>query len=233
MTTINKLKFLYNDDYIFAVEKPVNIHSVINNNSSELSIASLLLEEYPTLVSVAKKEDAGLLNRLDFSTSGILLGAWKKEYWDKIHKENDNIKKTYLAVVEGKANNTTIETFIGGAYRGSKKVRVYPISKNPKRALIGETKITLLSYNEEKNISLVSTTVFSAKRHQIRAHLAYLGHPLVGDTLYGATTHIADFFKISNSIEFLLHNESLDFFNPLSKQQIKILNNCSWKILFD
>ncbi len=227
-----KLNFLYKDNFIFAISKPANIHSVINDNSNELSIASLLLEKYPNLLDVAKKEDAGLLNRLDFATSGILFGAWKKEYWEKIHKENDKIKKTYLAVVEGQAKNTTIKTFIGGAYRGSKKVRLYSLSKNPKRALIGETKISLLAFNKKKNISLVSTTVFSAKRHQIRAHLASIKNPLVGDSLYGATSKVADFFEFDTNYEFLLHNDSLEFFNSLSNNHLKILNYCPWESQF-
>lgn len=231
--------FLYNDDVLFALSKPSNIHSVINNNIENDSIAATLLEQYPELECVNKKEDAGLLNRLDFETSGILYGTWKREYVDLFKSLQDDVIKLYFAVVEGKAKNIELETYIGSVYRGSKKVKVYSLDKNPKRALIGKSKIEIVCYNKEKNLSLVKVYVVQARRHQIRAHLGYLGCPLLGDDLYGAKMKVCDCFSENdfklNNIEifpkFLLHNEKLRIKNPVSNKIINIEYECKWKNL--
>ncbi|MGI6680089.1 MAG: pseudouridine synthase [Bdellovibrionota bacterium] len=232
------LDFLYNDEYLFAIKKPANIHSVINKNSQNVSIAEKLLEAYPALSVVSKREDAGLLNRLDFETSGILFGAWKSEYYktfrtninSDINSDNNNsVEKTYVAICEGKVEGVVLETYVGGAYRGSKKVRIYALGKNPKRALIGKSNIELVSFNKEKDLSLVSIKVFEARRHQIRAHLSYLGTPLLGDALYGAKRNVLDYFKISKAPKFLLHNENLTLRNPFTKKLIKIACECEWE----
>lgn len=227
----SNLEFLYKDDFLFAIKKPSNIHSCISLKNDDDSIAKRLLEKYPKLQDVGKKEDAGLLNRLDFETSGILYGTWHSEAYKKLKGLKNGALKVYIAITEGKSKTTNLKTYIGGAYRGSKKVTVYELNKNPKRALLAESQIKLLSYNKEKNLSLVCIKILEGRRHQIRAHLSYLGTPILGDTLYGAKREVKEYFNFENLPKFLLHNESLSLKNPFTNRKINIECECVWKEL--
>ncbi len=224
------IEFLYKDDYFFAIKKPPNIHSVINEKTKNESVASILKNSFPKLEDVSlNKEDCGLLNRLDFQTSGILYGAWNKESWDYFHKNSNIFNKTYIAICEGKVESQTITSLLGGKYRGSKKVTALPLNKEQKRFIKAETKIELVSYNKEKNISLVKAHIQNAKRHQIRAHLGFVGNPLLGDKLYGSRKEFSLLFPNNQELEFLLHNETLSFFHPFLKKDIFI----EYKLSFD
>lgn len=227
-----KLEFLCNDDVFFAVSKPSNIHSCINFNKDNVSIAKILLDKYPFLENVAKKEDAGLLNRLDFETSGILYGAWHKEDYQKLKSLSDKFTKTYIAITEGKTETKDLTTYLGSPYRGAKKVRVYSVNKNPKRALLCKSQVKLIKYDKEKDLSLVNVKITKGMRHQIRAHLSYLGTPLLGDTLYGAKRESKDYFNFENLPKFLLHNVSLSLRNLVDDKIINISCECRWENLF-
>lgn len=224
------IEFLYKDDYFFAIKKPSNIHSVINEKTKNESVASILKNSFPKLEEVSlNKEDCGLLNRLDFQTSGILYGAWTREAWEYFHKNSNIFKKTYIAICEGKVESQTITTLLGGKYRGSKKVTALPLDKEKKRFIKAETKVELISYDKKQDISFVRAVISNAQRHQIRAHLAFIGNPLLGDKLYGSKKDFSLFFPNNKELEFLLHNETLKFFHPFLKKEIVV----EYKLDFD
>ena len=219
------LEILFEDDEIFVINKPPMLYSVmLKDNEEQLSLAKILLQDNPWLDSVSnKKEDAGLLQRLDFETSGCILGAKNSKVWQILFNKLKarEIHKTYLAVVEGNFKEKVhLETFLGSKGRHSQKVQVI---RNPRQArtLSASSDFIPYAYDEKENISLVLAKVPTARRHQIRAHLAYLGYPLLGDSLYGS----GRMFSFDYNRKFFLHALSLEFSHPFTNHKLKIEAN--------
>jgi len=128
------------------------------------------------------------VHRLDKDTSGVLLVAKNDktlEFLQKQFKER-KVKKTYLALVTGNLKNKTgaIETLLGRSAKDRRKQRVFlkegPEAEGKREAV---TKYRVLQ--SFKNYDLIEAEPLTGRKHQIRAHLAHLGHPIAGDKLYG------------------------------------------------
>jgi len=128
------------------------------------------------------------VHRLDKDTSGILLVAKNDkalEFLQKQFKERE-VKKKYLALVAGnlKKEEGVIETLIGRSPGDRRKQKVYlPGEPNvqEKRKAVTEYKVL----QRFENYTLIKVEPKTGRKHQIRTHLAYLGHPVAGDKLYG------------------------------------------------
>lgn len=120
------------------------------------------------------------VNRIDMDTSGLILIAKNKFAHQNIQgqMESNKVKKIYWAFIEGILNNKkgTINAPIGLALEG-----------DIKRSVIKEGRTSITHYkviNEYKNASLVEIELETGRTHQIRVHMDYIGHPLLGDSLY-------------------------------------------------
>jgi len=225
---MEKLRYLYQDQEIFAVEKPPGTHSVRLATGGGRSIADLLLEERPELSQVgAPKIDAGLVMRLDLHTSGILLGAKTASMWSILRDmiARGALDKRYTAYLEGHiTTTTTVTTFIGSPHRGAKKMKVYQ-SEPPKsaRALQGTTTFVPLAYDEDRDLTTVEAHASPARRHQIRIHARHIGHPLVGDSLYGSTRTLSQ--ELAQHRDFMLHASYLAFDHPISGERVAVASD--------
>jgi 23S rRNA-/tRNA-specific pseudouridylate synthase len=222
---MSPISYLYKNTEIFAVDKPAGIHSVRAGESGGSSIADLLLAEDSSLAHVGTPgTDAGLVTRLDYSTSGILLGAYSSSMWDTLHDmiTRGEIEKRYVACVEGHfPEHQSVTTYIGTPHRGARKMKIY--EKKPSkaaRALEGTSDFKLISYDQAADCSLVEIAASPARRHQIRIHTAYLGHPLVGDSLYGSTRSLPAHYGAGR--EFFLHAHRVSFGHPSSGRSLVI-----------
>jgi 23S rRNA-/tRNA-specific pseudouridylate synthase len=189
------------------------------------SVADLLLAENPSLAQVGTQgTDAGLVTRLDYSTSGVLLGASTSSMWQTLHDTiaRGEIDKRYVAWVEGHfPEQLSVTTFIGSPHRGAKKMKVY--ERKPAkaaRALEGTSHFKLISYDSALDSSLVEISASPARRHQIRVHAAYLGHPLVGDSLYGSSRSLVA--PAGEPRDFFLHAYRVSFRHPDGDRAITI-----------
>jgi len=211
--SINQM-ILFEDPNIFALNKPRLVHST---GSGADTLHDVILRLCPEAIfSSPNPEDSGLVNRLDFETSGIVVVARSSDSWSDWHKAftHGQIRKEYIALVEGvPAKSGTISNFIGSRYRSSKKVT---ISESPKaRFLSAESSIELLRAGERGRYSLVRVRTSTGRRHQVRAHCAHFGHPLIGDFLYGASRESTkDFLEATNQLNsgiigFFLHASKL------------------------
>ncbi len=215
---------LYEDDDLFIVNKPAQLHSVQSGLDGGHSVADLLLQSRPHLSEVApKKGDAGLIQRLDFSTSGLLLGAKSRDAWIALHDQllSGGLSKSYVALVHGNpAATSEVTTFIGSPYRHPKKMRIYE-SVPPKghRALSGTTKFRVLESIGD-SFALVQATASPARRHQIRIHGAHLNHTLVGDALYGSPADFRSLLGIDR--DFFLHASEIEFRHPGTTATIRM-----------
>lgn len=198
------LDLLYQDEQLFILNKPSHLHTVMlpkelqADTTANDSIAGRLLQLEPELGQVAPKPtDAGLVQRLDFETSGVLVGAKTRASWNAIYSsiKSGQTKKRYLVVTEGEfQGRKLVHGWIGSAARRAKKSRFITSEEyrpeSHARYLESNSNFEGIAYNRSLNVSLVLASAPTARRHQIRVHLAELGHPLVGDALYGATSNL-------------------------------------------
>ena len=223
------LLVIYEDSEIVAINKPSGIHSAIVKGSEQPSVAQMLAARDEKMSAASlKPEDAGLVNRLDYETSGVLLAAKSKTIWLKFREnlEAKDARKTYLTILEGQApQNQEVRNYIGSRHRHSKKVSIFQDLPAGGRALLAASSFELLEYWAEKNLSLVKVNLGSGRRHQIRAHAASIGCALLGDSLYGSTRQTNELAGDAPEFllpGFLLHAESVEFRHPGNSKTLKI-----------
>lgn len=188
-TPIN-LNIVYEDENILVINKHENVEVTGNN-----SLTSLIHKKY-------KNSDFKPMpcHRLDRNTTGLILYAKNKEALNILLEKfkNHEIEKHYLALVYGIPNidYKRSESYL---FKDNKKSMVY-ISDTPKKGYVKI--ITSFSVLEKRpnNTSLLDVQIETGKTHQIRAHLAHLGYPIVGDGKYGKNKINKQFGKKSQML---------------------------------
>ena len=184
-----EIPVLHEDGDMIVVDKPAGIpcHPLLPEESS--NVASALVARYPELLKVGgARREAGLCHRLDTSTSGVLVFARSEgaltHLRDQIRR-GQGVVKRYLALVEGVDSVADGEIDMPLTTRGRRMVAVTEVKgKGASQLLPARTSIRALAKAE--GYSLVAATISIGRRHQIRAHLSAIGHPIAGDELYGA-----------------------------------------------
>ena len=170
------LDIIYEDDNIILINKPNNIE-VISDNSNEVSLTNLLREHY----NLGNLFPAPC-HRLDRNTTGIVIFAKNKSSLDILLNKfkNHEIEKHYICLVYGipKIKEKTIEGYL---FKDTKKSLVYISDnfKNGYQKII--TSYTVLKTDDKNNTSILDVNLHTGKTHQIRAHLAHIGLPIIGD----------------------------------------------------
>ena len=169
-----KINVIYEDSNIIIADKPAQIEVVGNNSLTALLKSQLNLQYLEPC------------HRLDRNTTGLILFAKNQEalniLLDKF--KNHEIEKHYIAMVYGipKDRVKTLQAYL---FKDNKKSQVY-ISEVAKKGYVPiTTKYAILSTNKGKNYSVLDVELLTGKTHQIRAHLAYIGYPIIGDGKYG------------------------------------------------
>jgi 23S rRNA pseudouridine1911/1915/1917 synthase len=155
------------------------------------TLAGALLGRYPEMADLGHSpREPGILHRLDTQTSGLVIAARRLEAWNALHHalSRGEMTKRYLAIVEGAELSD----------RGVIDTPLAPDRKNPKRVLTGDYALGRRGKSGARDAvsryrvvsrhgrwALVELEVSRAYRHQVRAHLAAIGHPIAGDAVYG------------------------------------------------
>nr|WP_321256937.1 RluA family pseudouridine synthase [uncultured Pseudodesulfovibrio sp.] len=187
-----------------AVFKPGGVHSAAIAGRDAPCVESVLPE-------LCSGDDTILLNRLDYLTSGLLLVALNKEAVNEYHELEDNgyIRKYYCAEVHGRLDGVvSVRSALDTDDRKTTRALAED-SDDPHRW----TDVTVISHDYEKNTTMVRCLIMKGARHQIRAHLASVGHPIVGDPLYGNGDD-ADLLH--------LHHERLEL------PGFSVISSCPW-----
>ena len=183
------LDVIHEDASVIVVNKPGGVPCHPLNADERETVMNAVVARFPEIATVGEKPlEGGLVHRLDNGTSGALLIARNRGTFDKLREaiRAGRIARRYEALVAGALERKTeIDAPIAHHAKNARKMIVGdPSSANPKRA--GRAAITVVDpIRRVGEFTLLSIAPKTGSRHQIRVHLASLGHPIVGDTLYG------------------------------------------------
>jgi len=202
------IEVVYQDKDIFLINKPSGLVSLRTESYSGITLQDKIEKDLNIFVA----NRGGLVHRLDKETSGLILGAKKRSVFDQLQKQfkNRTVKKVYWALAKGLVpQKGTIKAPIGRNPGNFLKFRVIPDGKE------AETDFEVISYLKslEKKFSLLRVLLKTGRTHQIRVHMVYLGHPLVGDNIYGS--------RQDKAVPLFLVAKEIEFNHPTSKKRLK------------
>jgi len=213
------LSVMFEDPHIIVLNKPPGlvVHPAPGNYTGTL--VNALLYHYGSLPSSGAeaegdgdgRERAGIVHRLDKDTSGVMVVARTQEALRSLSAQFKNrvVKKKYLALVAGviKKGSGTIEAGLGRHVKERKKISVH--THKAREAVTG-----FMVKERYRNATLVEVEIKTGRTHQIRVHMAHIGHPVLGDRVYGGTK--AAKFGESLITRQMLHAETLALLHPIT-----------------
>ena len=183
------IEVLHQDAALMVVNKPGGVPCHPIHADERDTVMNAVVARFPEIATVGEKPlEGGLVHRLDNGTSGALLIARNRGTFDKLRDaiRAGRIARRYEALVAGALERKTeIDSPIAHHAKNARKMIVGdPSSANPKRA--GRAASTVVEpLRRVGEFTLLSIAPKTGSRHQIRVHLASIGHPIVGDVLYG------------------------------------------------
>jgi 23S rRNA pseudouridine1911/1915/1917 synthase len=222
-----ELDILYEDDHLIAINKPPGMVAHPATGNWNGTVMNGLVWYYNNLRDVGDHIRSGLIHRIDKDTSGVLLigktnnGLW---HYTKLFTQR-RVEKFYIAVVNAKITGLfkrndifEVNNFIGRHPKNRKRMAVVGFTDSedlPSDARIAQTSFRILGSNEKYALLLASPK--TGRTHQIRVHLAHLGFPIMGDSIYNgekASRLFLHAYKISlRSTD----NERLEIVAPLTR----------------
>src|SRR5271170_308637 len=229
-----EISVIFDDDEIIVVNKPagMTVHPAPGHPNGTLVDA--LLARFPELAAMAEPDGVlrpGIVHRLDKDTSGVMVVARKPFSRTALSRQfkDRSVSKTYLAIVKGKVarDRLTIERPVGRHPVERKRMSVR--SHAPRDAV---SHITVLARFDDVDAgtSLVRVKPDTGRMHQIRVHLASIGHPCLGDPLYGGKAagggsfHRQALHALALSIAHPRSGERLEFVAPLPGDFVEFLS---------
>ena len=204
---------IYEDNDIIVVNKPKGmvVHPA-NGNPDGTLVNAILAMCKDSLSGIGGEIRPGIVHRLDKDTSGLLIVAKNDEAHIKMSKQiqDRQVTKKYIALVKGviSENEATIDLPIGRSTKDRKKMAVDAKGKNA----ITHFKV-LKRYN---NYTLLELKIDTGRTHQIRVHMSYIGHPVVGDSVY---SNGKNEFGVEGQ---MLHARYLEFKHPITGEELKL-----------
>ena len=207
------VEVVYEDNDIIVVNKPKGmvVHPA-NGNPDGTLVNAIMAMCKGSLSGIGGEIRPGIVHRLDKDTSGLLIVA--KNDLAHINMSNQikdrKVKKIYIALVKGNINENeaTINMPIGRSTKDRKKMAV---RKDGKEAI---THFKVLK--RYKNYTLLEVKIDTGRTHQIRVHMAEIGHPVVGDMVYSKGKNE---FGVEGQ---MLHSKSLDFKHPITGKEMHL-----------
>lgn len=172
------LPIIFENDDVIVVDKPA---SLLTHTKDELNLEQTVASTLADKINDKTVGRPGIVHRLDRGTSGVMVIAKNiktKQYLQK-QFQNRSVRKTYIALVEGKLPNKAL-VLNWPIERNPKKPSTFKIGSKGKPAV---TKLKVLKASKDK--SLVELQPQTGRTHQLRVHLKHLGHPILGDRVYG------------------------------------------------
>jgi 23S rRNA pseudouridine1911/1915/1917 synthase len=227
------LQIVYEDDALAVINKPagMTVHAGSGNEEHNRgTLVNALLHHFSTLSSVTGELRPGIVHRLDKNTSGLILVAKSDEAHRKLAAQfaGREVKKKYLALVQGwpRRESGTIESKISRDRVQRKRMSA---RMETGRNAVSHYKLVKKIDSPYGKFALLEVWIETGRTHQIRVHLSSLGHPIVGDTLYGAARalkatpgkRLPGMRQEISSPRNFLHAAEIEFVHPLSRESLK------------
>ena len=202
-----ELDFVYRDEFLLVVNKPSGLLSVPGRGADKAdSLATRVQKEFPEALSV---------HRLDMPTSGLLVLARGKEMHGRLSQlfRDRKVGKCYIAMITGRIEPAAgaVELPLGPDWPNRPRQKVD--FAGGKSSL---TRYRLLAHDAVTGTSRVELEPVTGRTHQLRVHMAAIGHPIVGDTLYGGEAG-------ATAQRLLLHAGVLSFIHPISAEPLNLV----------
>ena len=179
---------VYQDESVVVIDKPAGLAVHPGPGHPDMTLVNALLAMCPDIQGIGGEIRPGIVHRLDKDTSGLMMVAKTHQAHNDLSAQIKarQVTKGYLALVEGSLKS--IEGKVDA-----------PVGRHPRRrtrmaVVVGgkEARTNYKVRQELRGHSLVELYLETGRTHQIRVHMAHLGHPLVGDTTYGHASHLVD-----------------------------------------
>lgn len=213
------LDIRYEDDDLLVINKPAGMVVHPSAGHEQDTLVNAVLAYCPELPVIGSEKRPGIVHRLDKDTSGLIIVAKNERALHMMQAQfkKRTISKVYLALVEGQVQPPAalIDAPLGRDPRSRKKMSVIPPGRSPSlEARPSQTDYrTLISYDD---YTLLECQPRTGRTHQIRVHLAYIGFPIVGDTIYGRRKR-----KLGLKRHFL-HATRLTFERPSDMEEVTV-----------
>jgi 23S rRNA pseudouridine1911/1915/1917 synthase len=187
------LQVVYEDDELSVIDKPAGM--MVHTGAGAVeggTLVNALLHRYRSLSSVGGEQRPGIVHRLDKQTSGLIIIARNDAAHARLAQmfAERQMKKTYIALVHGhlKQDHGTVDAPI--ARDLLRRTRMTTRRQTGARTAVSHYTVLRRVSSRFGQFTLVSVRIETGRTHQIRVHLASIGHPVVGDTLYGAPARL-------------------------------------------
>lgn len=198
------LDIVYRDEAIIVLNKPAGLLSVPGRGTEKQDSLSVRIKH--------DFADALVVHRLDMATSGLMVfarGALMQQRFSQMFREQE-VNKRYVAVVAGKMERTAGEVNLPiVADWPNRPLRKIDIESGKPSV----TRFQVLIYDADTDTSRVELEPVTGRTHQLRVHMAAIGHPILGDALYGGVSG-------ASTGRLLLHASELSFAHPLNEEPL-------------
>ncbi|GAQ94041.1 23S rRNA pseudouridine1911/1915/1917 synthase [Thermodesulfovibrio aggregans] len=211
------IEIIYRDEYLIVLSKQAGMVVYPCAGHKDGTLMNALAYHIKKLASVGAPLRPGVVHRLDKDTSGVIVIALDdKAYYGlvEVFKKRE-VKKEYIALVYGELKGSGRITLpIGRAIYNRKKM-----STRAKKAKEAITEWTVVK--NFKNYTLVKVRIVTGRTHQIRVHFSAIGHPILGDRIYGKKTHIELGRKRLPILRQMLHAWKIEFKHPITGETLQ------------
>lgn len=217
------LEIVYEDDFLAVINKPAGMVVHPGAGIANGTLANAIAYHFKFQIEDSKYENrVGIVHRLDKDTSGLIVVAKTEEIHEKLNEQfrNREVFKSYIALVHGEVegNSGTIDQPIAREKHNRTKMAVRRHGRNA-------LSVWKLRKRFEK-FTLVNVEIKTGRTHQIRVHMAFINHPVVGDETYnsGRDKTVRDLTvrqAIAELNRFFLHAERLSFTHPKTSEKLE------------
>lgn len=217
-----QLKILFEDDWLIVIDKEKGIVVHPAKGHKDDTIVNALLNHCKDLKGIGCKLRPGIVHRLDKDTSGVMVIAKEEKSYYELQKQFKErlVEKKYLALIYGTPKKME-DTIITGIGRSESDRKRFSVKQSGKEAV---SQYKVLATNKE--VSLVEINIKTGRTHQIRVHMSYIGHPIIGDSVYGKKNY-GGFIKDRQLLSMIekiegqaLLSYSLSFYHPVTKKYL-------------